>query len=185
MKKWVISLFTVFLLTGCDASSELERGMALRSSMLKAGSCSMDVQITADYIEHSSVFSLSSVFDSSGNMSFTVTEPDSISGINGRIVNQKGNIIFDDSVLYFDLLGDERLSPISAPWIFMKALRSGYIRSVGQEDGLLRLTVDDSYADDALQVDIWVNEKNEPVRAEIVHDNRRILSLEVENLEIL
>ncbi len=38
----------------------------------------------------------------------------------------------------------------------MKTLRSGYITSAGMDGGRLRLTIDDSYEDDALHLDIWL-----------------------------
>ena len=185
MKIWAISLLLLFFLTGCDSSSELERGMALRSSILKAQTCSMNTVITADYGERSCAFSLNCHFDSQGNMSFTVTQPETIAGIKGNVSADKGTVEFDDTVLFFDLMADGQLSPVSAPWVLMKALRGGYIRTAGIDGELLWLTVDDSYSDDALQVDIWLNEDNEPARAEIVYRNRRILSMKVESMEIM
>jgi len=81
----------------------------------------------------------------------------------------------------FDLLADGQLSPVSAPWIFMKALHSGYLTSCGKEGDLLRLAVDDSYADDALHLDIWLGSDDLPIRAEILWQGRRLLSMDVTN----
>ena len=57
--------------------------------------------------------------------------------------------------------------------------------TVQEEDGLLRVTIDDTYEEDALHLDIWLDAQNMPVRAEILYDGVRILSLEVEKFEIL
>ena len=57
--------------------------------------------------------------------------------------------------------------------------------SAGQEGELLRLTIDDSYEEDALTLDIWLGENQMPVRAEILYDSRRILSMEVRDFAIL
>ena len=73
---------------------------------------------------------------------------------------------------------------MSAPWIFLKTLRGGYLTSAGMEEELLRLTVDDSYEDDALQLDIWLDRRDVPLRGDILYDGKRILTLSVENFEI-
>ena len=56
--------------------------------------------------------------------------------------------------------------------------------SAGMEGDWLRLTIDDSYEDDALHLDIWLSDDNMPARAEILHDGSRILSLQIENFVI-
>lgn len=182
MKKWAISLLFLICLTGCGASEEIERGMALRSSLLRS-SGSFDAHIIADYGEKCQDFSTHCIFDDSGNLSFTVAKPDEITGITGNIQNSTGALTFDDTVLYFDLLTDDQLSPVSAPWIFLKTLRSGYLTAAGEEGDLLRLTIDDSYEEDALHLDIWLDQTDVPVRAEILYDGRRILSIEVDNFQ--
>ena len=91
---------------------------------------------------------------------------------------------FDDTVLFFDSMADDQISPISAPWVFLKTLRSGYLTSAGTEEEFLRLTINDTYEDDALQLDVWLGEGDVPVRCEILYDERRILSLTVTNFQI-
>ena len=189
--EWLISmkrfacLLLILFLTGCaNAKNEIERGMALRSKLLSAEYCSFDVGITADYGDNLYNFTLFCEADSSGDLTFDVKSPESISGITGRIDAEGGKLTFDDTVLFFDMMADDQISPISAPWVFLKTLRSGYLTSAGMEENYLRLTIDDSYADDALQLDIWLGEGDAPVRCEILHDGRRILSLDVENFQI-
>ena len=91
---------------------------------------------------------------------------------------------FDKTALCFDLLADDQLSPVSAPWVLMKALRGGNMTSAGMEDGLLRLSVDDSYEEDALSLDVWIDDGDVPKRADICYDGRRILSMKIENMVI-
>jgi hypothetical protein len=74
---------------------------------------------------------------------------------------------------------------VGAPWILLKTLRGGYLNAANMEDGMLRLTIDDSYEEDALQVDVWLNEADQPFRAEILYDGRRILTLNVNHFQIL
>lgn len=182
MKKWAIPLILALFLAGCQTSSELERGMALRSSVLKAEQTELDAKITASFEDRSGTFQLHCTFNKQGDMSFTVTAPESISGIQGTVSQEGGKLRFADTVLFFELLTDEKLSPVTAPWIFMKALRGGCITSACTENGQLRISVDDSYEDDALNLDIWCGENDLPQYVEILSDGMRILSIEVKNM---
>ncbi len=185
MKKVGVLVFVLFFLSGClDTPREIERGLALRSSILQANSCAFDVEITADYGDKLHIFSLSCQTDTKGNLDFTVMEPETIAGITGKIDQEGGKLTFDDVALQFDTMADDQISPVSAPWVFLKTLRSGYLTSACTEEGKLRLTIDDSYEDDALHLDIWLKEGDIPERAEILYDGRRILSLTVENFVI-
>lgn len=184
--KRVFAVFLVMLvLTGCGfENAELDRAMKLRAALLAAG-CSFDAEITADYGDKIYTFSLSCQADASGNLTFEVTAPESISGITGRITDEGGFLTFDDAALAFPLLADGQLSPISGPWVLLKTLRSGYVTACSAEGEGLRLSVDDSYEEDALHLDIWLDGGDLPTRAEILWDGRRILTIAVENFQIL
>lgn len=186
MKKWALFLLMLLGLSGCSAESgEMERGLALRTKLLQASGFSFDAEITADYGDKLHQFSMNCQADGQGDVVFTVTAPETIAGITGTIAQEGGALTFDDVALHFDLLTDEQLSPVSAPWILVKTLRSGYLRTVGQEDEGLRLTIDDSYAENALMLDIWLDDQDLPKRAEILYDGRRILTLLVRNQTLL
>lgn len=185
MKKFGVLVILLLLLTGCsNASKEIERGMALRSKLLQASSCTFDAEITADYGDKVYTFAMSCQGDPKGNLTFTVTAPETIAGITGKISSEGGRLTFDDTALQFDLMADEQVTPVSGPWIFLKTLRSGYLTSACTEDEQLRLSIDDSYEDDALHLDIWLDAGDIPTRAEILYDGRRILTLTVKNFGI-
>ena len=172
------------LLTGCMGNHRaLDSMMELRADLL-SGNCSFHAEVTADYGEILHTFGMFCEGDSQGNLGFSVTSPDSIAGIEGAITAKEGNLTFDDTVLSFPLLADDQVSPVSAPYLLLKTLRGGYVRSAGEEDGLVRVTVDDSYEEDALQLDIWLDGENLPLRAEVVYDGRRILSMNITDFRI-
>lgn len=175
----------MLLLAGCSGQNDgLDRAMSLRSRLL-AGSINFDAVITADYGDELYTFSMNCQSDTQGNVSFTVTQPESISGITGTMDASGGKLRFDDKVLSFPLMADNQLSPVSAPWILMRTLRSGYLTSAGADGEYLRLAIDDSYDDDALHLDIWLDTSDHPVRAEVVWQGRRLLSIEVKNFAFL
>ena len=178
-------VLAVLLLAGCKGpEAELDRAMALRAKLL-ASSVSFDAEITADYGDEVHTFSVYCEGDSQGNLGFRVTAPETIAGITGRIDGGEGKLTFRDTALAFPLLAEDQLSPVSGPWVFYHTIRSGYLTAAGMEEDLLRLTIDDSYDEDALTVDIWLNPEDVPIRAEILYDGRRILTLTIENFQIL
>ena len=186
MKKLVSVLVLLIVLTGCAGDNgELDRTMALRAKLLAASGCSFDAVITADYGDKTYSFSVSCTSDGQGDVTFTVNDPESIAGITGTISGEGGKLTFDDTALAFELLADGQVTPVSAPWLLVKTLRGGYVRACTVDGEQIRVSIDDSYEEDALHLDIWLGEGDLPVRGEILFDNRRILSLEVKNFEIL
>lgn len=186
MKKIGVVLILCAFLFGCSGESvEIQKGMDLRTKMLQADSCSFDVEITADYGDKIHSFSMECQADHDGNVDFRVTAPESIRDISGTIRESEGTINFETLVLQFDKLADDQITPVSAPWILIKTLRSGYLTSACTEDGFIRMTIHDSYEEDALQLDIWLNQENLPSRAEIVYAGRRIVSMDIKNVVIL
>ena len=75
-------------------------------------------------------------------------------------------------------MADGLLSPVSGPWVLLRALRSGNLTSAGTEGALTRLTIDDSFQDDALQADLWL-ENGVPIRAELCCQEQKFLSMEL------
>jgi len=158
--------------------------MELRAQLLRASECSFRGEITADYGDQIYNFGMDCLADGEGNVHFSVTAPETIAGIGGTISYTGGKLTFEDTVLQFSLLADGQVSPVAAPWVFMKTLRGGYLTSACMEDDLLRLSLNDSYEDGALQGDIWLDGSNRPVRGEFLYEGKRILSLDVVDFQI-
>lgn len=185
MKKLLSCLLALLMLTGCTGKrDELDRAMGLRAKLLGCASCTFDTTITADYGDEINTFAMSCQGDNKGAVTFTVTEPESIAGITGTIDAGEGNLTFDDVALSFPLLADGQVTPVSGPWILMKTLLGGYLTACTEEEELLHVTIDDSYEEDALQLEIWLDGENLPVQAEILYDGRRIVTMEIKNFQI-
>ena len=181
MKKAVCVLLAVFLMTGCTGKNEeLERAMTLRAQMI-AKIVSFDAEITADYGDQSYCFTLNCRVDTEGTLTFSVTSPESIAGISGTVAGSGGKLTFDTTALAFELMADGQITPVSAPWVLIKTLRGGYLTSCGMEGERLRVSIDDSYEEDALHLEIWLDENNVPTDAEIYWQGRRLLTVAVRN----
>ena len=185
MKKLLAVFLAAFLLTGCTGKrDEMDRCMALRADLLAAENIAFEASVTADYGDAVQTFRLRCEGRSDGTLGFEVLEPESIAGITGRFAAGKGELVFDGTAVSFPLLADGQVTPVIGPWILLKSLLGGYLTSCVMEDELLRLTVDDSYEEDALQLDVWLRGEDMPVHAEILYDGRRILTMDVENFRI-
>lgn len=180
-KTMAVFLLLAICLFGCDGENDaLARAMQLRTSLLSAKMGSFDACVTADFGVDSYTFCMACTFDADGNIAFRVTEPETIADITGSISASGGKLTFDDTALAFPLMGDGQLSPVSAPYLLLKALRGGYVRCCALEQGMCRVTVDDSYDADAHMLDIWLDEENLPIQADIYEENRRTMTLTIE-----
>ena len=185
MKRITAVILAVVLLAGCTGKrDELDRAMKLRAKLLGCLECSFDVTITADYGDEVHEFAMNCRSGGRGDLQFTVTQPETIAGITGEISAGEGKLTFDDTALFFPLLADEQVTPVSGPWILMKTLLGGYLTAANEEEDLLHLTIHDSYEEDALQMEIWLNGDDLPVYGEILYDGRRIVTMSVENFFI-
>jgi len=178
MRKWFPILFLLLILSGCGRQTP-DPGLSLRSRILEG--CCFDAEITADYGDSLSVFSVACEADSRGQTTFTVTAPESIAGISGTLAAGTGKLLFEDKALAFPLLADGLLTPAAAPWIFVRTLRSGNLIAAGQEGAETRLSIDDSFREDALRLDIWLDQAGDPVRADICYAGQRYLSMNITN----
>ena len=160
--------------------------MTFRASLLSGMGCQFQAIVTADYQQELYQFTLDCQCDEQGTLRFSVVEPESISGIEGVISGEGGKLTFEnEKALVFETLADGQVTPVTAPWLLVKTLRGGYVTSCALEEDLMRVSIDDSYRDDALRLDIWFTDDNLPKHAEILWADRRILSLEVTRFEIL
>jgi hypothetical protein len=179
-------MVVLVLLSGCGSGDAgLEGAMAFRDRLLDASGCEFSALITADYGTEADIFRLDVRADTDGNVAFEVTEPEPIAGITGTVTRSGGALTFDDTILGFPMLAEGRLAPVCAPWVVLKALRSGYISSVGQEGEQWRLTALDSYEEDALVVDVWFDRDWAPVHSEVLFRGENILTLSLEDLRFV
>ena len=184
MKRLTGLFVAALLLFGCTASDDMDRAVEARVKF-QSTPCAFRVTVSADYGEMIHTFVLDCETDESGNVTFAVVAPDTISGITGTLTGEKGFLTFDGELLAFDPLADGQLSPVCAPWVLIHTLRGGYLRYCSESEQGLHLTVDDSYREEPMQVDIWLDGDGRPTGAEILWQGRRILTLQVENFEFM
>ena len=177
MKRVLGSILLVIFLLGCSKQDKsVDNALVIRQQIANSSELSFNCIITADYLNYAYEFKLHCKQKAEDVLEFTVVEPDSIEGINGEFSSKDGKIMFDEKYLTFPLLADDVLSPIATPWIFIHALKGGYIHSAGNDNGFTRVTIDDTFDSTNFQIDIWLDENNIPTSGQIIWDGQKILS---------
>ena len=183
--KRVLPIILILVLAGCSAGSSggMETALQLRQEMSRG--CSFTAEITADYETSLQSFTLSCVADGQSGVAFTVTAPKVIAGITGKMGSEGGELTFDDTAVSFSPLADGQLSPVSAPWVLVHTLVAGCITSCEERKEGVLLSIDDSYEENAMHLQISLDAGHMPKEAEILWRGRRILSMHIEDFHFL
>ena len=185
MKRVVCVFLMLLTLSGCSGETqEMNRCLSLRERLLVNG-CSFAANLTSDFGDKVFSFSMQCTVNDQGTLRFTVIAPEEISGIGGTIHAGKGELEYEDTILAFPMLAEGELAPVSAPWLLVSSLRGGYLTSCGMDEDILRITVHDSYEEDSLLLDVWVNEDDCPIYAEIFWHGRRVVSMEIKDFHFV
>lgn len=185
MKRLCSVFLLLILLAGCaPADKYMERAASLREKFVTLDSA-FTLHIHANGASSISAFSLDCKTQEEGKVVFEVLAPEAISGVTGELSAVGGALTFDEMAVSFPMLAEGRVSPVSLPWLLTNTLRSGYLSTCGKDGEHLRLTIYDSYADNALQMDIWIDEEETPRQVEVIWKNRMILSATIENFRFL
>ena len=180
MKKLLLPLILVLFFTGCGQGNT-PRGMSLRQRMNDSNGCAFTAEVRAYIGKEEYVFSMDCECGNSDTVTFTVTDPESLSGITGELSSGSGSLTFDGQALAFPMLAQGTMSPISSVWVLLHALRGGYLTDEGKEG----LTIDETYQGVPLRLSVTLDNEDMPTFTEIFQDGERILSLALTNFRFL
>lgn len=186
MRRIIVSVLVIILLSGCGKEdTQMEEIIKLRRAISECSECTFKTVVTADYGDSIYSFGMDCTIDKTGAMNLTVTDPETISGIAVRIDKDTGKFVFNDKVLVFEMIADGQLSPVGAPFLLLKALRSGYISTCGTNEEKTVVLISDSFANTQYEVQLHLDSSFYPDFAEIIWNGRRILSLDINEFLIL
>ena len=173
-------------MTGCSKQSTgVSDALEFRQRLSKAEKITFDAHVTADYGNRMYVFDVSCVAQSDGCVAFTVLKPETIAGITGSVSASGGKLTFDDTVLLFEPLTQGQITPAIGPWLMMKAIFGGYVRAVSDIKDGVEFNIDDTFKSESFQMTLKVNQEQEPIFCEIIWNNRRILSIQINNFTVM
>ena len=182
-----VLMILLCLLTACSSKETdgLQAPMDFRAALLQAGCCCFSAALTAGEGTEICEFGMDCVCRTDGTAELTVTAPQSISGIKASCSSDGGEFVFDGMAVGFSDLAGGRVSPVSAPALLASCWADAYIRAVGDEDGLCRVTYEYGYDEAQLIVDCWFEEKNVPIYAEICYNNKTVLKTEISDFSFV
>ncbi len=186
MKKVMVLLVAaVLLLGGCGKTKDAQNDLLKIRQDISGKEYAFLASIHADFGENTYDFKLDCRFDTVGNMTFSIVSPETISGITGKINTAGGQLTFDDKAVAFCLMADGQISPVCAPWLAIKGLRSGFLSSWRKEDGGTLFSIDDTFEGARVAFRVVVTNDLQIQSAEILWEDRCILSIAVENFRYL
>ena len=182
MKRLVWVFVLLIFLIGCSSKEQgIDGALTFRKQLLASSNCQFDAVVTADYSDRVYTFAMTCQADADGKVTFTVTSPETIRGITGYLDGNGGALTFDDQILAFPKMADGQITPVSAPWILIKTLRGGYLSACEDIKNGHRLTINDSYEENAMQLIIETDSEHIPTGAEVFWKGQRILTIQVSN----
>lgn len=178
------TILAVLLLAGCGTHGDsVSDALQLRQQLTKGEGVSFVAAVTADYGDRIYDFTMNCNADNTGAVDFTVVSPETINGISGSISEGVGKLTFDDKVLLFEPLTQGQLTPAIGPWLMIKAIQGGYIRSLADADDCREITFDDTLGSENYQLVLTLDKDQTPVFCQIFWNNRRILSLTISDFK--
>lgn len=176
MRRALCVILICLICTACSSEAELSPAIDFRSELVSSGGASFSAEVLADFGQTVQTFCMDCRSDGVGKLTFTVTAPETLSGITGTVTDSGGTITYDGMAMDFGLLANGNVIPAAAPAIVCACWIDAYISSTGQEGDGCRVTYEKDFEEKALTVDTWF-EKNIPICAEVCYNDKRILSI--------
>jgi len=184
LKKLLFVLPLVLMLAACGSDNTV-RARSLREKLLTEKGCAFSVAVTADYTTEQYDFSMDCTWSREAGVVFTVTSPETVSGITGTLAENGGELTFDDKVLAFQYMADGQISPVQVPYVIMHTLTGGYFKTCTVGSGKYCLDADCTYRENSIAMSLWLSEDSIPQNGELFWEGNRIVSFTVEGFRFL
>ena len=182
-KVLALAILFVTLFSGCRGEdSAMQTALDFRGSLLSAGGCRFTADVEADFGERIYDFTLECTYNGTDG-TLNVTAPKSIAGISATVSDGSSELEFDGVSLDFGPLANGFASPLSLPWLLGSAWTGDYIAWAGRDGDLAYVTWLKGYQEQELSINTWF-QKNIPVRAEVLSEGRRVLTVTIEDFAL-
>lgn len=177
MKKWhrCLPMILVLLLVSCGRipiSGAEQQALQARGNYLEMSGWSARAHITADYGQRVYAFDISAIGDEQEIVQ-VLTQPETVAGMVSRTGPDGTFLEYDGVQVCTGPLADGKTVPMQALPKLLRAMRSGYIRTCEEEDGLLHIRCGDPEQEPGRgeEISLWVDGQSFAlVRGEIFLD---------------
>ena len=172
---FLLLLSLALLLTGCGKNRGESDFRAFSERLNNLETLSFSAQVRAEYEHKTARFALSYAEDGEGGR-VTVVAPELIQGVTAHVSPGSSTLEYDTVVLDTGSLDAFGLSPLSSLPAMLRAMRTGHVDSVWEEDGKTVVMLE---SDDTLRCCVWFSKEMRPVRAELSRDGRVTVYLDI------
>ena len=167
---WILILLCLtLLLTGCDKNRGESDYRAFAERLNALDALSFTAQVRAEYEHKTARFGLAYEENGEGGR-VTVLAPELIKGLSAKVLPGSSTLEYDTVVLDTGSLDSFGLSPLSSLPTLTRALKTGHVDSVWEEDGKTVVLLE---PDDHLRCTVWFSKGDmRPMRAELITDGR-------------
>ena len=178
MKRFLlpILLSITLLLSSCGKSRGEGDYRAFAERLNGLDGLSFTAQVRAEYEHKTARFTLAYEENREGGR-VTVVAPELIRGVSARVKPGSTTLEYDSVVLDTGSLDSFGLSPLSSLPVMLRAMRTGHVDSVWEEDGKRAVLLE---PDDELRCTVWFTRSDmRPLRAELMTDGRVTVYVEI------
>ena len=169
-------LCLALLFTACGKNRGESEVKAFAERLNRLESLSFTASVRAEYEHKTARFVLSYEEDAEGGR-VTVQAPELIRGVSAHVSPGSSTLEYDSVVLDTGSLDSFGLSPLSSLPAMLRAIRTGHIDSVWEEDGKRAAVFE---PDDELRCSVWFGKSDmRPLRAELITDGRVTVYIEL------
>ncbi len=169
-------LCLALLFTACGKSRGESEVKAFAERLNRLDSLSFTAGVRAEYEHKTARFVLSYEEDAEGGR-VTVQAPELIRGVSAHVSPGSSTLEYDSVVLDTGSLDSFGLSPLPSLPAMLRAIRTGHIDSVWEEDGKRAAVFE---PDDELRCSVWFGKSDmRPLRAELITDGRVTVYIEL------
>lgn len=185
MRKLFALLSLCLLLTGCSGENQtMQQALDFRASLLEAGGCTFQADLTANYDDQVFRFKLACNYDTQNGATMTILEPQTLSGISASISGDGARLEYDGVSLALGKLAGGRVAPMALPQLLGKSWCEAYVYAAGQEGEACRLTYKLGYEADELTIDTWLTAAGQPTRCELAYQGEMLLSADLSDFQL-
>ncbi len=184
MRRLFALIPVILLLSSCGGTAQEREEVALdiRSQALEATSCQIEAEVRSDYGDRVYSYTLSFVWQETGESKIVVLAPESIQGVTAIIEEGETKLTYEGAELETGPLDTNGLSPLDALPAFLDACKEGYIAQVDEErwgeTDAIRVTYGEGSEStvDTVQYCIWYAvETKQPLYGEILSGGQAVI----------
>ena len=182
----LVGIGTILKVVQKSSGDAMQSALDFRAMLMEREKCTFDLSITVD--QGDKVYSFSGqcqyLLGQSGQI--TLTEPESLTGIQATVTDGTTNVTFEDVQLELGEVAMGHVSPMALPLLLGNCWTEEYIVSSASDgEGKIQIVYSSGYEENQLMVYTWFEEESmQPVYYEVFYQGDRVLRGEISQFSV-